>query len=115
MDDRDPRRLRPPPAQAVVAAEPPGGVGDPDFDRFLFLRRITEFAQPHRRTRTPSRGVDDEIGGRLVLTGILAGTQHPDAGHREQAGDRTESGRLDKVSFWPVGKAAKQLAELGWQ
>ncbi|ADJ42149.1 hypothetical protein AMES_0321 [Amycolatopsis mediterranei S699] len=28
---------------------------------------------------------------------------------------RTESGRLDKVSFWPVGKAAKQLAELGWQ
>jgi hypothetical protein len=27
---------------------------------------------------------------------------------------RTESGRLDKVSFWPVGKAAKQLAELGW-
>ncbi|MEV5721219.1 hypothetical protein AB0L41_45775 [Amycolatopsis mediterranei] len=28
---------------------------------------------------------------------------------------RTESGRLDKVSFWPVGTAAKQLAELGWQ
>ena len=28
---------------------------------------------------------------------------------------RTASGRLDKVSFWPVGKAAKQLAELGWQ
>lgn len=28
---------------------------------------------------------------------------------------RTESGRLDKVSFWPVGKAAKQLAELGWR
>ncbi|OXM64169.1 hypothetical protein [Amycolatopsis vastitatis] len=27
---------------------------------------------------------------------------------------RTESGRLDKVSFWPVGKAGKQLAELGW-
>lgn len=27
---------------------------------------------------------------------------------------RTESGRLDKVSFWPVGKAAKKLAELGW-
>ncbi|MEU4251912.1 hypothetical protein AB0F15_31290 [Amycolatopsis sp. NPDC026612] len=27
---------------------------------------------------------------------------------------RTESGRLDKVSFWPVGKAAEQLAELGW-
>ncbi|MEV7040385.1 hypothetical protein [Amycolatopsis sp. NPDC051061] len=27
---------------------------------------------------------------------------------------QTESGRLDKVSFWPVGKAAKQLAELGW-
>jgi len=28
---------------------------------------------------------------------------------------RTESGRLDEVSFWPVGKAVKQLAELGWQ
>jgi hypothetical protein len=28
---------------------------------------------------------------------------------------RTESGRLDKVSFWPVGKAAQQLTELGWQ
>jgi hypothetical protein len=28
---------------------------------------------------------------------------------------RTELGRLDKVSFWPVGKAAQQLAELGWQ
>ncbi|MDT7803187.1 MAG: hypothetical protein QOI78_6620 [Actinomycetota bacterium] len=28
---------------------------------------------------------------------------------------RTESGRLDKVSFWPVGKAADQLAELGWR
>jgi hypothetical protein len=28
---------------------------------------------------------------------------------------RTESGRLDKVSFWRGGKAAKQLAELGWQ
>jgi hypothetical protein len=28
---------------------------------------------------------------------------------------RTESGRLDKVSFWPVGKAAQQLAKLGWQ
>jgi hypothetical protein len=28
---------------------------------------------------------------------------------------RTESGRLDKVSFWAGGKAAKQLAELGWQ
>ena len=27
---------------------------------------------------------------------------------------RTESGRLDKVTFWPVGKAAKELAELGW-
>jgi hypothetical protein len=26
----------------------------------------------------------------------------------------TESGRLDKVSFWPVGKAAKHLAALGW-
>jgi hypothetical protein len=21
---------------------------------------------------------------------------------------------LDKVTFWPVGKAAEQLAELGW-
>jgi hypothetical protein len=28
---------------------------------------------------------------------------------------RTESGRLDKVTFWSRGKAAKQLAELGWQ
>jgi hypothetical protein len=28
---------------------------------------------------------------------------------------RTASGRLDKVTFWPVGKAGKQLAELGWQ
>ncbi|MFJ1766781.1 hypothetical protein ACIOD2_41080 [Amycolatopsis sp. NPDC088138] len=28
---------------------------------------------------------------------------------------RTESGRLEKVSFWPVGKAAEQLAELGWR
>ncbi|WIX91783.1 hypothetical protein [Amycolatopsis sp. DG1A-15b] len=27
---------------------------------------------------------------------------------------RTESGRLDKVSFWLPGKAAHQLAELGW-
>ncbi|MFG1644077.1 hypothetical protein ACGFMK_27650 [Amycolatopsis sp. NPDC049252] len=30
-------------------------------------------------------------------------------------GFRTASGRWDEVSFWPVGKAAKQLAELGWQ
>ncbi len=28
---------------------------------------------------------------------------------------RTESGRLDKVTVWPVGKAGEQLAELGWQ
>jgi hypothetical protein len=28
---------------------------------------------------------------------------------------RTESGRLDKVTFWPGAKAAKQLAELGWR
>ncbi|MGW4526392.1 hypothetical protein [Amycolatopsis sp. NPDC004378] len=28
---------------------------------------------------------------------------------------RTDSGRLDKVTFWPTGKAAKQLAELGWR
>lgn len=27
---------------------------------------------------------------------------------------RTASGRLDKVTFWPVGKATKQLAGLGW-
>ncbi|GLY41874.1 hypothetical protein Amsp01_078970 [Amycolatopsis sp. NBRC 101858] len=27
---------------------------------------------------------------------------------------RTESGRLDKVTLWFQGKAAKQLAELGW-
>jgi hypothetical protein len=28
---------------------------------------------------------------------------------------RTESGRLDKVTLWLPGKAAQQLAELGWQ
>ncbi|WP_328456963.1 hypothetical protein [Amycolatopsis sp. NBC_00438] len=27
---------------------------------------------------------------------------------------RTASGRLDKVTFWPVGKAGNQLTELGW-
>jgi hypothetical protein len=26
----------------------------------------------------------------------------------------TESGRLDKVTVWPRGKAGEQLAELGW-
>ncbi|MFJ9782896.1 hypothetical protein ACIRSS_25170 [Amycolatopsis sp. NPDC101161] len=28
---------------------------------------------------------------------------------------RTSSGRLDKVTFWPVGKVRNRLTELGWQ
>jgi hypothetical protein len=27
---------------------------------------------------------------------------------------RTDSGRLDKVTFWPLGRASRSLRELGW-